>query len=197
MLAGGERGPQVDEFLKALVIWIGFFSAFFGLLRPVFWGVNKDDGRSRYVAWLRHDGFARRYRHLLDAGLNRLDAWLSPEFPLAPTDHKANRKTEPARAWSWRLLDLCLLLAVAYPVLAVLLDWTITGDVRRIGVVEVLPQEPDLWRRMLLVSSLTAVVYALMISRKHWVTDPFSIEPFSWGLLMGGAGVAAAFAFAV
>ncbi len=74
----------------------------------LFWGINKDDGRGRWVAWLKHDTFARRYRELLDTALNWIDRLLSPEYPNASTDHDTNSKIERGRAWSWRLLDLCL-----------------------------------------------------------------------------------------
>lgn len=120
---------MVEDFVK--------FLKDVGLLVPGVWGAllflcwriasrllgdmqKNEAARGRWVAWLRHNTFARRYKALLDAGLNHVDRLLSPNFSRSPTNHTDNRKTEPGRAWSFRLLDICLLLAVAYPVLSFL-----------------------------------------------------------------------------
>lgn len=89
---------------------------------------------------------------------------LSPAYPDQPTDHAANSKTEKGRAWSFRLLDLCLLLAVAYPLLAALIDWAATGDASRIGALEVIPAEPDWWRYWPTVGLLVPALYFFLLA---------------------------------
>jgi len=135
------------SFLTGFGPWGVLASVLIGVFFLVFWGTQRGDNpdRGRWVAWLKHDTFARRYRVALDAALNRLDRFLSPEFPDQPTRHGSNPKTERSRAWSWRLLDLCLLYAVVYPILAALVDWAVTGDAGRLGNLEVVAALPD-WR---------------------------------------------------
>jgi hypothetical protein len=124
-------------FLKELGGWGIFLFILIAVSLRIFWGVNKDESRGRWVARLRHDGFARRYKALLAAALDWLDRRLSPDFPV----DAELPKIEPARAWSWRLLDLTLLFAVAYPVLGVVVDWAFTGDAARLGGVEAIAAE--------------------------------------------------------
>ncbi|WP_290737325.1 hypothetical protein [Amaricoccus sp.] len=87
-------------FLQAFGWWGSFLLALIALSLRLFWGINKDEGRGRWIAWLRHDTFARRYREMLNAGLDRVDRLLSPDFPRLPTDRRNNPKTELSRAWS-------------------------------------------------------------------------------------------------
>jgi hypothetical protein len=147
------------DFLEALGAWGSFLLVLIALALRLFWGVDRDEGRGRWVSWLQHDTFALRYRRLLDVGLNRLDRGLSPDFRAGRTHARRNSKTEPARAWSVGLLNLCLTLAVAYPLLAVLLDWAVTGDAGRIGGVEVIPAQPE-WRGRWLPVALSSLSFA-------------------------------------
>ncbi len=153
----GELG-----FLKGLGWWFSFLFVLIALALRMFWGINKDEGRGRWVAWLRHDRFARRYRELLDAGLNRLDRLLSPDYPSAPTDPIDNAKVEVGRAWSPRLLDVCLLLAVVYPVLTVLLDWALSGDAASFGSLVLLTAAPETWTRWLPIAAIACSIIAIL-----------------------------------
>jgi hypothetical protein len=150
--------PELGFLATSFGAWGAALLSLIGLFLRLFWGVNKDEGRGRWVAWLRHDGFARRYRAILNAGLDRIDRHLSPDFPQVPTDHTANRKTEPARAWSAPLLDLCLLLAVAYPVLAVYADWTWRGEAIEVGGLIVFPAGIAGWHRLLFAAGIPLAV---------------------------------------
>jgi hypothetical protein len=153
----------LGEFLTLYLhygVWAALLAISGAVSYYLFHGLNKDDGRGRWVAWLRHDTFARRYKALLTAALDRLDRYLAPDFPPDPTD-LARPKTEPARAWSVQLLDICLLLAVAYPVLSVLAHWIVTGDARRLGEVEVVPAQDETWRRLVMPSAIVGPLLLL------------------------------------
>lgn len=185
-------GAFFEFFLTPFGLWGGALLALLYLAQHVLQDVNKGEGRGRWVAWLRHDGFARRYRAILNAGLDRIDRHLSPDFPQVPTDHAANRKTEPARAWSAPLLDLCLLLAVAYPVLAVFADWTIRGQAIAVGGRLVLPSGIDDWRRWLFAACLALSILLAMLAR---LTSGLAAA-VAGAVAVAGAG-AVAFAVAV
>lgn len=163
-----RRLPELGFLATSFGAWGAALLSLIGLFLRLFWGVNKDEGRGRWVAWLRHDGFARRYREILNAGLDRIDRHLSPDFPQVPTDHAANRKTEPARAWSAPLLDLCLLLAVAYPILAVFADWTLRGEALEVGGRSLLPAGVEYWSRWFSAASLLLAAVLAMLA--HFVS---------------------------
>ena len=184
------------EFLKELGVWGSLAFVLIAVSLRLFWGINKDDGRGRWVAWLKHDTFARRYRELLDTALNLIDRLLSPEYPNASTDHDTNSKIERGRAWSWRLLDLSFLLAVAYPILAIFLNWAVTGDSGRIGAVEVLSAQPAWWRRWSLVALMTLAFVSAMLARKADRSRTLRTIQFAAFGLVVAFGFAAASAFA-
>jgi len=119
-----------------------------------FHDLHKQQGKGWWIALLRHDGLARRYRALMAAALDRLDARLSPGWNATP----GAPKTEAARAWSHGLLNLCLLLAVAYPILSLLIQWALSGEAGRIGPLVVLPAEPGWLRRAAAISAVALMV---------------------------------------
>ena len=63
---------------------------------------------------LRHDGAAERYRSVMRRGLDWLDSRLSAhEAPQGPAQ----------KAWSFGLLNATMALALAYPILAITIQW--------------------------------------------------------------------------
>jgi hypothetical protein len=185
-------------FLKVLGWWGGFLFVLIALFLRLFWGINKDEGRGRWVAWLRHDTFARRFREILNAGLDRIDRLLSPDFPDVATDRAANRKTEPARAWSLPLLDLCLLLAVVYPIGATFAAWTVRGAEVSVGGQMILPNGIDGWRRWLGAASLVLATVLYIAGRSEPVTRrrvaqhsiAALVAGVAWYFVGGGAALA-------
>lgn len=117
----------MSDFIFATLEALAGWGLFFGLCYAVSWryfhDLHAQPDKRRGIARLRHDGFARRYRDLLAAALDQLDRRLSPDADPTP----GAPKTEVSRAWSRGLLDKCLLLAVAYPILSVLIWWAATG----------------------------------------------------------------------
>ena len=51
------------------------------------------------------------------------------------------------KPWSWGLFEFLLLLAIAYPIGALCIQWAITGDEAKVGTLVILNKEPDLENR--------------------------------------------------
>ena len=80
---------------------------------------ENDIDRKKWVGRLYQDQFKGRYRRIMTPLLDRIDTALSTD--------ETTRNLGPHRvAWSHRLLIITMLLAVAYPILAVVLQW-LTG----------------------------------------------------------------------
>ncbi|WP_424934109.1 hypothetical protein [Amaricoccus macauensis] len=146
--------------------WWTFLGALLCISFYCFHGLSNNTAkRGWWVAKLKHDSFARLYRELLTSLLDRIDRALSPapDWP----DEAGLPKTEPGRAWGWRLLDLCLLLAVVYPIIGLGVDWMITGDAGRLGSFVVLQGESEKWRRLLPIAlfagAVLTAIFALRI----------------------------------
>ena len=179
--------------LVAFIQSLGGWATGFALVFAVVWWVLKDlpgnaADRGWWVAKLRHDSFSRRYRETLAAALDWLDARLSPGFP----DDPALAKTEVSRAWSAPLLALCLLLAVAYPVLSLIVVWAATGESGRVGGLTALPAEGRVWVRVAAIGGLVGVGLATIMAARAKSTLP----QLAWLLVAGGLAVAVAFAVA-
>ncbi|WP_347851591.1 hypothetical protein, partial [Planktomarina sp.] len=78
---------------------------------------NTADNPSDRAYWrdlLRHDRPAERYRSVMRRGLDWLDSRLSAhEAPQGPAQ----------KAWSYSLLNATMALALAYPILAITIQW--------------------------------------------------------------------------
>ncbi|WP_347860257.1 hypothetical protein, partial [Planktomarina temperata] len=78
---------------------------------------NTADNPSDRAYWrdlLRHDRPAERYRSVMRRGLDWLDSRLSAhEAPQGPAQ----------KAWSFGLLNATMALALAYPILAITIQW--------------------------------------------------------------------------
>ena len=153
-----------------------------------FHDLHKQQGKGWWIALLRHDGLARRYRALMAAALDRLDARLSPGWDAAPDAPK----TEAARAWSHGLLNLCLLLAVAYPILSLLIQWALSGEAGRIGPLVVLAAEPEWLNRAAAISATVLMVVGLRrsLSASHW-------RQYLFATILTSGAIAIAVVFAV
>jgi hypothetical protein len=82
---------------------------------------------------LRHDGAAERYRSVMRRGLDWLDSRLSAhEAPQGPAQ----------RAWSFGLLNATMALALAYPIVAITIQW-LWGSAIDFGGQEVIAVSPS------------------------------------------------------
>lgn len=88
--------------------------------------------RNKEVARLRIGGWAARYSHIVGGWLDRIDRRLTPE---ADRDHPDFYPASRRTAWSGRLMDLTLVIALGYPSLSLLLQWVVTNDGEMVGLI--------------------------------------------------------------
>jgi len=111
---------------------------------------------------LRHDRAAKRYRSVMRRGLDWLDSRLS--------SHEAQQG--PAqKAWSFGLLNATMALALAYPILAITIQW-LWGSAIDFGGQEVMAASPPparIFTALWLGSSVLVYLFAgASKSRWHW-----------------------------
>ena len=109
---------------------------------------------------LRHDGAAERYRSVMRRGLDWLDSRLSAhEAPQGPAQ----------RAWSFGLLNATMALALAYPILAITIQW-LCGSAIDFGGQEVMaasPPQARIFTAVWLGSSVLVYLFA-GASKSRW-----------------------------
>ena len=109
---------------------------------------------------LRHDGAAERYRSVMRRGLDWLDSRLSAhEAPQGPAQ----------KAWSFGLLNATMALALAYPILAITIQW-LCGSAIDFGGQEVIaasPPQARIFAAVWLGSSVLVCLFA-GASKSRW-----------------------------
>ena len=124
---------------------------------------NTADNPSDRAYWrglLRHDRPAERYRSVMRKGLDWLDSRLSAhEAPQGPAQ----------RAWSFGLLNATMALALAYPIVAITIQW-LWGSAIDFGgqeVIAVSPSQARIFTAVWLGSSLFFYLFA-GASKSRW-----------------------------
>ena len=171
--------------------------------------------RDRWLKGLRDNSPAEFYRSVMRRGLDWLDTRLSP--------HEA-QKGPAQKAWSYGLLNITMVLALAYPILAMMVQW-LWGHAIDFGGQEMIAASPPQVRIFAVVwlgsASIFYLFYMLSQSRWPWLwlilavgifyfgsyfTDDFAVRRnvsgFAFAVAVAGAGAVAAavtgaFAFAV
>lgn len=109
---------------------------------------------------LRHDGAAERYRSVMRRGLDWLDSRLSAhEAPQGPAQ----------KAWSFGLLNATMALALAYPIVAITIQW-LWGSAIDFGGQEVMaasPPQARIFTAVWLGSSVLVYLFA-GASKSRW-----------------------------
>jgi hypothetical protein len=123
--------------------------------------LDRDSDRREIVSWLERPRGAELYADAVNGVLDRIDRRLTPDNDQDNPNPKPDapfwknlewlielqvQSPEAAQkigrsAWGWTLFDLVLLLAVAYPIVLLVVFWGVTGDEGRIGSLVVLPGE--------------------------------------------------------
>jgi len=148
---------------------------------------KKNASHDRWVRHLRRNYWARVYQFRIRRVLNRIDRRLHPGI-----EPKGWPSRAVQTAWSGPLLNLCLGLAVAYPIMLLLLQWAVTGEPGRIGTLEVISGGQHWALR-------TATIGGLAVAGASWIQNARSAS-VTWTLrvitvvLTGGAVAVAAFA---
>ena len=147
---------------------------------------NTADNPSDRAYWrdlLRHDRPAERYRSVMRRGLDWLDSRLS--------SHEAQQG--PAqRAWSFGLLNATMALALAYPILAITIQW-LCGHAIDFGGQEVIaasPPQARIFTAVWLGSSLFFYLFA-GASKSRW---RWTLVILATGILLLGLSFADRFA---
>ena len=124
---------------------------------------NTADNPSDRAYWrdlLRHDRPAERYRSVMRRGLDWLDSRLSShEAPQGPAQ----------KAWSYSLLNATMALALAYPILAITIQW-LCGSAIDFGGQEVMaasPPQARIFTAVWLGSSVLVYLFA-GASKSRW-----------------------------
>ena len=147
---------------------------------------NTADNPSDRAYWrdlLRHDRPAERYRSVMRRGLDWLDSRLSAhEAPQGPAQ----------RAWSFGLLNATMALALAYPILAITIQW-LCGSAIDFGGQEVIaasPPQARIFTAVWLGSSLFFYLFA-GASKSRW---RWTLVILATGILLLGSIFADRFA---
>ena len=132
---------------------------------------------------LRHDGAAERYRSVMRRGLDWLDSRLSAhEAPQGPAQ----------KAWSFGLLNATMALALAYPILAITIQW-LCGSAIDFGGQEVMaasPPQARIFTAVWLGSSVLVYLFA-GASKSRW---RWTLVILATGILLLGSIFADGFA---
>ena len=132
---------------------------------------------------LRHDGAAERYRSVMRRGLDWLDSRLSAhEAPQGPAQ----------KAWSFGLLNATMALALAYPILAITIQW-LCGSAIDFGGQEVMaasPPQARIFTAVWLGSSVLVYLFA-GASKSRW---RWTLVILATGILALGSSFADRFA---
>ncbi|MDB0017755.1 hypothetical protein N9D84_00720 [Planktomarina temperata] len=139
---------------------------------------NTADNPSDRAYWrdlLRHDRPAERYRSVMRRGLDWLDSRLSAhEAPQGPAQ----------RAWSFGLLNATMALALAYPIVAITIQW-LWGSAIDFGgqeVIAVSPSQARIFTAVWLGSSLFFYLFAgASKSRWRWPLFILATGILLWG----------------
>ncbi|WP_319772645.1 hypothetical protein [Breoghania sp.] len=147
----------MDKVLEILGPWGIFLGAITGILWWYFSDVVENAlSRKRVIGWLRNDTANQRYRQALTRVLDLVDKRLSPH------EMQKSDATDWRVAWSVRLLDFNLAIALAYPILALFVAWTVTGA-GSIGRLQVLVSSISFPMRFLVTASLFCIAMSIPV----------------------------------
>ncbi|MFT4794620.1 MAG: hypothetical protein ACJAVR_001548 [Paracoccaceae bacterium] len=188
----------IDSPADRAAAFTALFGILFGLLNWLRTDTPKSEtDRRAVIASLRQDRLGARYKALLTRTLDALDAKLSAE---ERADGAAPRAL--ATAWSFGLLNLSLSLALAYPILGLLLNWGLFNN-GALGGDVVIPEAELLVRAATLCGLAVAIAlkfYSLRLQGRAKLVLELVLLGLAVAVAVAGAlvvAVAVAVAFAV
>ena len=163
----------------------------------VFWlSLREANSRRDLANWVRKRAWKNSYKSGVVGLLNLSDQWF-----LTSAQRETRETMRPLDwAWSGRLLDRAMLLAVLYPFIILLFQWVWTGDQARIGPYEIVPEEPNETFR-----AVTFIVFALFVRLAVWLSGEkveevlnrghakLRLPEIFWGFSTGAIQTGAAF----
>ena len=186
-----------------------------GCWRKFFKGaLQRDNDLADIEAWLLEPDAGKLYTHSIGRVLDWVDRLLTPGnvedtpnpkpagprwrnldwlmVPLAPSRDRATAIGEAA--WNWPLFDIALRVAVAYPIVLLVVVWALSGGALRLGNLEILRPDVDLWWRAATLVGLTLLYLSASFARR---IDHRSRLRKAWFWCAVGLTLAVAVAFAV
>jgi len=146
----------------SLAIWsfVIFVAVFF------FLGLEGQGARNR-AEWIEKGTWRNHYVSSVTRILDTLDVWL-----LSERRAKVLCPTSFSRNWSIELYEKVLLFAILYPILAVMVQWFVTGSEQAFGQLVIWPSDEFFLRRLLIfttfVGSVPIAFFARSQERKLW-----------------------------
>ncbi|MEM1385335.1 MAG: hypothetical protein AAGG06_17045 [Pseudomonadota bacterium] len=197
-------GNQVVAMAEQAAGWLAErweYALFLTLLGATRWILKstwaEPKSRQDLIAFIRRGTWQRWYQR----GLGKLLAWTDRRF-LTEDQFETLPAASWQRAWSVRLYDRCLLLAVAYPVLTVLLQWAVWNIDGQIGDLTVLAGgQPWHIRAAALGGIATVFLFAILSATRRTAHGKvlFGVSAFAVAVAVVAAiagAFAGAFAFA-
>ena len=174
---------EATDYVQSLSMahWeITLLLTFFGLCR--WWFANsiaESESRAEIINFLRNGSASSGYKLLIGWILDVSDRWfLRPESYAKPLGERP--------AWTFRLYDRTLLLATAYPVGLLVIQWAISGLPGRLGNLVVLPGGTDpIWRFTFFMGICVSCLLTVKATQKsrNWT---FVVIALSMGLAIAG-----------
>lgn len=148
-----------------LALALGSF-AFLALMLAAELNLGNSRGRMKVAQSLQHPTFTQVYTYFAKGPVG----WLWVRFA-DPVANDAGLWSLLKGALTWRILDLAMLLAVAYPILSMVFWWIANGRDGRLGTAIVLPAAPFFPARAATIWLLALVVLSWIV-KMHWASSP-------------------------
>lgn len=152
-----EVFPDLARTLSQWEIWLGagLFSTVFYWVHHVFFVGQQDailnaEDRRALIDKLKSGSLGINYSRRIHAMLDAAERWLE-----GPRDNAMDsQRAYVSRAWSAGLLMIMLALAVAYPVISVIVQWLFSNQPVALGEVVIAEPAQAIWPKLLVVVSI-------------------------------------------
>lgn len=175
--------------------WVAPTLLFYGICRRLFGDLwTAPPSRDRWIHYMRNNSWSEYYREQLGHMLTWIDERLTPELH----DPDLNWKPHEIRAaWSKRLLNFSLLLAVAYPILSLVLYWAVTNADGRVHTLVVIAGQQTGWSRAAALGGVGFAIGCAVLALRAEILRNRTIELVAYGLAFAAAaGIAIAIVLA-
>lgn len=163
------------ETISKVVDFAGWFSVLgtvFAIMHFMVRDLWRHEGpRERWAAWLEDNSTRRLYRILIDSWLVYISDFFARHeanarnISFKDAASKSDFKLSASQPWSWGVLDISLFMAVLFPLTAFFTQWALIGNQGRVGQVVLIPSEPNLILRTLIIGAIFAVLFFAINSK--------------------------------
>ena len=172
-------------------VWLSLpFRVYIVLLVVAFALLNSPNRKKQLKTHLGHDSYALLYSYALSLCINGFQRLLSGEIPRnLPKDLRSSIRS----TFNFQMLDRALLVAVIYPLLFMVIYWSMGVNTGKIGDIAIFESDDRWWFRLLVVLGLLAMSTLLMFESivrlcgNEWVIK--NSENILTTLLLSGAAI--------